>query len=917
MTQGMPNAIGLANEVGQSIWLDSISRDLIRSGELARLVGLGVSGVTSNPTIFEKAVAEGASYDDALIEFADSGGDAKRVFESLAMDDIRDTADVLRPVYDSTGSRDGYVSIEVSPTLARDSEGTVEEARRLFESIGRPNVMIKVPGTPEGMPAVRSLIGAGINVNVTLLFSLAAYKASAAAYAAGLRDYAAGGGDPSGVASVASFFVSRVDTAADKLLSEAAAADPDVELEDLRGTIGIANARVAYGEFQRMFRGVEFADLAALSAQVQRPLWASTSVKNPDYADTMYVDGLMGPDTVNTVPETTLTALLEHGEIEDRLTAGAEDAQAQIDSLEAHGISLDAITGELLGAGIDAFSESWYSLLDRIEGKLNLLGGGRGRASLGNHDAITGAAVEGMIESDVSGRIWGRDNSVWTDPSPGAAEAEHYLGWLELPWALPSLQREILPLAERIRAGGFTDAVLLGMGGSSLASAVFSSLFEPSPGWLRLRVLDTLNPETVASTVGELDLARTIFLVASKSGTTAETMSLEKFFRAEVSAAGVSEVERHFLALSDPGSPLSDRASAGEFGWYFATPADVGGRYSAFTGFGLLPAALMGVDLDRIGRSALGMAHACRSSDASNPGLWLGATLGRLAAAGRDKVTLITSPGLERFGLWAEQLLAESTGKSGKGAVPVVSEPRLDIGDYGKDRQFVYLRLSGADNRDRDGLASELQDAGHPVIRLVMPDVYSVGAEFFRWEFSTVAAAIPLGVYPFDEPDVESAKRKALSLMSGGVVDVSASSLDSALRAVLEAPRLAGAYAAICAFLPESEGLTRAFSHLRRAISRRTGMATMFGYGPRYLHSTGQLYKGGVRSVLLLSVVSGDGPDLPIPEESYTLGGLSAAQAAADVSVMNENGRFACLARVSSDYVEAIEAASASSSSGK
>ncbi len=907
MTQPAPNAIAQANEIGQSIWLDSISRDMVRSGELARLVSLGVSGVTSNPTIFEKAVSEGASYDEALAEFADGGGDVQRLFEGLAVEDIRDAADVLRPVYDSTDSRDGYVSIEVSPTLARDTGGTIEEARRLFDSIDRPNVMIKVPGTPEGMPAVRTLIGEGINVNVTLLFSLAAYKAAAAAYVDGLRDYAAGDdSDPSRIASVASFFVSRVDTAADKLLEESGGGGDSL----LMGKIGIANARVAYGEFQEIFGEDQFGDLAGRNAQAQRPLWASTSVKNPDYPDTMYVDELMGPQTVNTLPEATLTALLEHGDVRDRLTARADEARAQIDALEERGISLDAITDELLVAGIAAFSDSWHSLLDRIEAKLNLLGGGRGRASFGEYEEAVNAGVDRMSRAGIAGRIWDRDNSVWTTPSPGAELPERYLGWLELPANMPALRREVESMAERIRSAGFTGAVLLGMGGSSLTPEVFSALFEVAPGWLRLRVVDTLDPETIAGLAAEPDLKKTIFLVASKSGTTVETLVLENFFRAQVAAAGVEDPRQHFVAISDPGSPLSERAGE-QFGWHFETPADVGGRYSAFTGFGLLPAALMGLDIKRIEQTASAMALACRTDASSNPGLWLGATMGNLAAKGRDKLTLIASPALDRFGLWAEQLLAESTGKDGRSVVPVVSEPRLRTADYGPDRQFTYLRLSGDRNGETDRLAAELEDAGHPVIRLAMRDLYDIGAELFRWEFACGVAAIPLGVYPFDEPDVESAKRKAAELVRDGGGEVAARSLDSALGDLLDVPVQSGAYLAISAFLPESDALTAAFSRLRAAVSTRTGMATMFGYGPRYLHSSGQLYKGGPPSVRQLLVIGGNSCGVPVPGLSYTLGELCAAQAAADAEVMNERGRLAALARVSGNYAEAVDKAAA------
>lgn len=369
------NNVFKARELGQSIWLDSISRDMLRSGELAKLVENGVSGVTSNPTIFEKAIADSDIYDEALVEYARDGAAVETVFERLAVDDIRDAADVLRSAYDEANGTDGFVSIEVSPRLAYDTEGTVAEAQRLWATIDRPNVMIKVPGTPEGIPAIQQLISEGINVNVTLLFSINAYRDAANAYIQGVRDFMSSGkGSPNRIASVASFFVSRVDTSVDKGLGEG---------HELSGKAGIANARVAYGEFKELFDitlgSGNFHPLATTGAQVQRPLWASTSVKNPEYSDTMYVDELMGPQTVNTLPAATLDALLDHGTIENRLDSTIEDAKVVMAGIDAAGVSVDKVTDDLLKAGVKAFSDSYDSLLEQINQKLGKLapaGGG-------------------------------------------------------------------------------------------------------------------------------------------------------------------------------------------------------------------------------------------------------------------------------------------------------------------------------------------------------------------------------------------------------------------------------------------------------------------------------------------------------------------------------------------------------------
>ena len=320
-------------ELGQGIWVDYIRRAFITSGELQRLVEQGVQGVTSNPSIFEKAIAGSDDYDEVLSELVVQDKSVVEVYEALAFEDIRAAAVTLRPVYDETNGADGYVSLEVSPALAHDTEGTIAEARRLFSGLDRPNVMIKVPATPEGMPAIETLIGEGINVNVTLMFSLDHYEAVTEAYITGLERLVKAGGDPSQVASVASFFLSRIDSAVDQALGE-------LGEEELQGKIAIASAKVTYARFGEVFGGARWQALAAKGARVQRPLWASTSTKNPDYPDTMYVDSLIGPHTVNTVPPQTLAAYLDHGLVASTLEEGVEEARSQLARLAELGVGL-------------------------------------------------------------------------------------------------------------------------------------------------------------------------------------------------------------------------------------------------------------------------------------------------------------------------------------------------------------------------------------------------------------------------------------------------------------------------------------------------------------------------------------------------------------------------------------------------
>ena len=350
------------NELGQSIWYDNIRRALLESGEFEKMFKSGVTGVTSNPSIFEKAIAGRSDYDEVLNPLLAAGLPVKKIYETLAIEDIQRTADLLRTIYADTDGKDGFVSIEVSPELANDTEGTIAEARRLYAEVDRPNVMIKVPVTSAGIPAIETLIGEGINVNVTLIFSMASYEEAAEAYIKGLAAFDRRGGDLRNVASVASFFVSRVDTAVDRALGE-------IGSELLQGKIAVANAKVAYARFKEIFSGERWEALAEKGAWVQRPLWASTSTKNPAYVDTLYVDSLIGPDTVNTVPPATLEAFIDHGTIAHTLEHDLEAAKAELQQLSELGIDINEITDQLLREGVDAFAKAFRTMLASIEGK--------------------------------------------------------------------------------------------------------------------------------------------------------------------------------------------------------------------------------------------------------------------------------------------------------------------------------------------------------------------------------------------------------------------------------------------------------------------------------------------------------------------------------------------------------------------
>ena len=905
----MTNAVQEIQRLGQSIWYDNISRGLITSGELERLIDLGITGLTSNPTIFEKAIAGSTDYDDALLPFAAEERNAGDAFEALAIDDIRAVADLMRPIYERTDGVDGYASLEVSPHLARDTEGTIAEARRLFADLDRPNVLVKVPGTPEGIPAIRQLISEGVNVNVTLIFSLDAYRGVREAYIAGLEDLAASGGDVGGVASVASFFVSRVDTSVDKLL-EAQIDEGRPELKDHLGKAAIANAKLAYQAFRETFDGERFSALRAKDARVQRPLWASTGTKNPAYSDIMYLESLVGPDTVNTVPEATLIAFLEHGSVSQTLDQDFPEAEETIESVERAGISMALVTDTLLTDGVKSFADSYDELLSNINDKTSQLRTREHRhpgVSIGDLLPDVENALVDFQESDVVARIWRRDHTVW-DPDP--RELTDRLGWLTITDAISGRLPELEQFAEQAKEAGFRNVVLLGMGGSSLGPEVLRQTFGSAPGYPDLIVLDSTVPAWVQAVTDRIDPAKTLFVVSSKSGGTIEPNSLYAHFRGLVEqSVGSDAAGNHFVAITDPGTALEELGKKAGFRAVFLNPPDIGGRYSVLSYFGLVPAALSGIDLSTLLDRANRMKEGCASTVPAheNPGARLGTVMGAAALRGRDKVTIVTSPSIKSFGLWAEQLIAESLGKQGKGLVPVAGEPLLDPNMYGDDRLFVFLRAESDVNTATDAAIDRLRAAGQPVVRLDLKDKYDLGAEFFRWEFATAVAGAIIGVHPFDQPNVQAAKDMTESVLrefeTSGVLPeapptLSAEELTSSLKP--------GGYVAIMAYIQQTPEVDSALYALRRNLAERHRIATTLGLGPRFLHSTGQLHKGGPDTALFIQLTEEHAEDVPIPGRPYSFGTLADAQALGDLKALQASDRPVARVQLGSDPVSSI-----------
>jgi transaldolase/glucose-6-phosphate isomerase len=876
-------------QIGQSLWLDNIRRQLITSGELARLRDEGLTGVTSNPTIFEKAVSGSNDYDEAMVRLVKEKATPSEMLWGLMVEDIQAAADVFRPVFDKTKGKDGYVSIEVSPTVAASTSRTIAFAEDLRDRCRRPNVMVKIPATKEGLPAIEDQISKGHNINITLIFAVQRYDEVVEAYLSGLEKLQKKGGDLSKVASVASFFVSRVDTKVDKMLAAKIQQTDDPAqqraLEQLFGKAAIANSKVAYEHFNRLFSGERWERLRRAGARTQRPLWASTSTKDPRYPDTYYVEELIGPDTVDTIPPATLAAFREHGEVRRSLDENLDIAKRQLKLLAEIGVDLDQVTNELEVEGVEAFTKSFESLLEALTKTAKDIKAGKGPRqwhSLGPLQPGVDGQVARLQKEDAPRRLWAKDSTLWTADPAKREEIRDRLGWLNVAEKMLEHASEFRQLAKDGKA--YTDVVLLGMGGSSLCPDVLRNTFGATRGHPKLHVLDTTDPATILATRRKIKLAKTLFIVASKSGETTETLSHFAYFWDLVKSG------KQFAAITDPGSGLEKLAKDHGFRWIFPNPPDIGGRYSALSYFGLVPGALIGVDVEEMLERAVEMAHSCADSVPveSNPGAWLGAVMGQLALKGRNKLTLIASPKVATFGYWVEQLIAESTGKQGKGIVPVEGEPLGRPAVYGKDRLFVYIRMD-ADAPNR--AVTALEKAGHPVVTLTMRDKLDLGGEFLRWEIATAIAGSVLGIDPFDQPNVQESKDNTKAVLakfkSKGKLppaeSTPASRAKAGLKTLLGKAR-PGSYFAIMAYTTRTATSEAAISAVRTAVRDNTRVATTAGYGPRFLHSTGQLHKGGPKTGLFLQIVQQDSKDVPIPGQPYSFSILKQAQALGDLA---------------------------------
>ncbi len=692
--------------------------------------------------------------------------------------------------------------------------------------------------------------------------------------------------------------------------------------------MAIANAKVSYDRYKALFSGPRWQKLAAAGAHTQRLLWASTSTKNPTYKDTLYVEALIGRDTVDTIPPATMDAFRDHGVVKaDAVEQDLPGAKALLADLEKQGISLKEVTDELVKEGVQSFADSFDKLLGVVAERRRILLDGKTanldiRPGSPEMKAAIAAEMETWRKHGSIRKLWAGDKSLWT-----ATDEDKWTGWLRVVDSERADLGKLEAFAKEVKQRGFTDVALLGMGGSSLGPEVLGETFGPQAGWPRFHMLDSTDPAQIKTLEKALNIAKTLFIVSSKSGGTLEPNIFMAYFLDRVRAVRGSDKDKagdQFVAVTDPGSSLDKHAKELGFAHIFYGLPSIGGRYSVLSKFGLVPAAAIGIDVKRLLAATQPMERACGADvpPAENPGLQLGVALGVAATKfGRDKVTITASPAIGDLGAWLEQLLAESTGKHGHGVIPLSEEPLGAADRYGKDRFFAYLELDGKADPAQGKAMDALEKAGHPVARIKVKDIWNIGQEFFRWEVATAVAGAIMGINPFDQPDVEASKDKTRALTDAyekskvlpsetPIFQENGISLYADPRNAAELGRhntltgylkshfgrvhagdKSGDYVALLAYIERNKAHTETLTALRARVRDATRAATCVGFAPRFQHSTGQAYKGGPNSGVFLQITCDDPADLPVPGHSYSFGIVKAAQARGDLDVLVERGR--------------------------
>ena len=870
------NQIHRAYELGQSFWLDYIRRDLLEGGELAALIEAGeIRGITSNPSIFKQAIGESDLYLNAMRPMAHAGWSAERIFETLAVEDIRAAADFFLPHYEGTDGRDGFVSIEVNPELASDTEKTLEEARKLWELVNRPNLMVKIPATPAGVPAIEEAIFEGININVTLIFSLQRYSEVIEAYVEGLERRVASGQPVERIASVASFFVSRVDSAVDNQLEaiirkEGSGAE---RAHALLGTAAIANAKLAYAQFKSVFDGGEFEQLREVGARPQRPLWASTSTKNPAYSDVLYIEELIGQHTVNTVPPKTVLAFRDHGVAEARLEAGQSDSRAQLQALAALGVSLDEVTSDLERDGVNSFAEAYASLIETVEERAASM-----RSEIGPV-ALELARLLELLDTDrVAPRFWRVDPDLWPGTTDGSVIRAR-LGWLEAEFD------EHFSEAMRLVRGADSKRIeQIGWVGSGEA---LNAIAEAASGERSVVSLETLDPSELRSFARKTPVDSTIFVAQSRAPVDPATMiKLTSVWGRAANRLG-DDASRHFIALGPENSQLDEWAEE----WNINRVAEWNhGSEAALSAGGFLLASLLGADPKELVEGAASMRTLSSPGMAAvlNPGLYLGAVL---AAAG-PSIFIVADPAISARANWITKYLQARTGVSISVGTP-----------HAEDAALIYLRLDGE-------IEEEVRAQGVPLVILqTEPGLHGIGSESVRWEVGAAVVAHLLNDPTYAGAPLLPAWNRLSEMVDrfqkkgnfgypkpSWVVDYG--SVWWSRKASAEAASLSDLATMVLETLNSSSALfigvyhSRSSSTLKPLAALSDSLATARGVS--FAGEIGRPPEAKFSSGFSLLIGAEPKKDLEVPALGFTFGDLQSASMLADFEQAKESGGEAC-----------------------
>ena len=892
------------HSLGQSLWLDIIRRDSLDSGELADRVAAGeLRGATSNLTILESAILSSDSYSVDLRRLAQAGWTAEKIFNQLAVDDIRAAADAFLPLFEQTNGGDGFVSIDVNPEFADDTNRTIEEAKRLWDAVNRPNAMIKIPATLAGLPAIESSIRAGINVNATLIFSLGRYIEVMEAYMIGLEGRLEAGGSLDYVTSVASFFVSPIDIALDEQLREVfQRCEAEGErASSLLGKVAIANSKLAYAQFVATFQGERFQKLATRGARVQRPLWASTSMKNPEYPDTYYVDNLIGPDTVNALSEASLKAFKDHGTPELTLPENISTARSQLQALDDLGISLDAAAEQLEVQGVSESAISYRSILGTIEEKAGAFQ--KEIAALEPKMRETLAEVE---LDEVGKRLWQQDVTLWVERDREKARVRRWLGWLSEPARASTETAELTRFAEALDPA-ITTFVLIGSGGGTITAEMLARILAP-PNGIDLHTISTANPDDIRTIKRKIAPEATFYLlVDSSSGDGIEEHLLSTFWEQALRKLE-EQTGDHFVVITKDGSKLHHWAV--EKGIQKIIEADKQDDFwlSPFNWTSLLPAAQAGADIQSFVQGGVGMTRACGPlvDVAQNPGLFLSSVLAAAFRSGRDKVTLFADPPLEPILKWIEGLLAAGRGKEESGFIPIWDEPPGSGNVYGDDRLFVYLRSSGALDRRLAGWIR----ADIPVLVLeTSTNPEAIGEMLVQWQIGAAIAQHLLSVNPTDldarhrtraelqhilhRLERKGALPQADPLWQGDGVQLRAASRDlqftgsglsEVVDFILSESQEAGGLG-LRLYTPMSITLQGKVKRLRHTLRDQLGLFSLASPAGCDLCSD-----RGLKDMVYLILMVKPRKDEAIPGKNYTFGQLFEGQALSDLAAMKGYG---------------------------